>query len=574
MANKEFDNVQLFAEYDSSVGSSVVNVFGNKSKENIAYSLSKIKNWFPWLVPTNGSAGQILEWYNSVPTWRTNTNANTVKQTPSTDTNYHPLLIGYPNSSTRGFTPSEVTQQAYTNTNLFVKPDNGTLYAAGYFRTDITGQTVNLNHLTLSDGNTHVRRYIERTDDGSNNITNMPITGKPFLLEIELIRWASSTDYITRQLFTNANNPNEQYVRYCTNGTWGSWTIRVFTDTKVTSVGNHYAPTEDATAIISKDASSLTDATWGTTSFVTGVDVKRDAKGHVVDIALDSIKMPANPVPSDVVTGSGTAGYLTKWSGTHTVTDGPQLGSSTTTFLRNDGTWATPVDTNYYHKTGTWNGLTYTAAKVGSPEDLAFTIPTGTTSTTVALGNHTHAYTVPVGIVVKTGSSDQSHITLQTLMTWLITTKGYITSNTARSLTLYTSWSYAGNDILQLTIDGTAYELQLAGVIIEFDGYASDYQTGTFRLRIHSSPTVSFTPASGYTQFPASHIAEYTCNGSGYSPTWKMIATTADLSSYIPTSMLTVTKNTNVGITPSSNVFGYVSGLTAAAWNFQQSAKT
>lgn len=45
---------------------------------------------------------------------------------------------------------------------------------------------------------------------------------------------------------------------------------------------------------------------------------------------------------------------------------------------------------NYYHKTGSWNGLTYTAGKVGSPDDLSFTIPTGTTSTTVALGNHNH----------------------------------------------------------------------------------------------------------------------------------------------------------------------------------------
>lgn len=50
----------------------------------------------------------------------------------------------------------------------------------------------------------------------------------------------------------------------------------------------------------------------------------------------------------------------------------------------------TVTDTNYYHKTGTWSGLTYTAAKVGSPDDLAFTIPTGTTATTVALGNHNH----------------------------------------------------------------------------------------------------------------------------------------------------------------------------------------
>ena len=48
------------------------------------------------------------------------------------------------------------------------------------------------------------------------------------------------------------------------------------------------------------------------------------------------------------------------------------------------------TDTNYYHTTGSWNGLTYTATKVGSPGDLAFTIPTGTTATTVAVGNHAH----------------------------------------------------------------------------------------------------------------------------------------------------------------------------------------
>lgn len=47
-------------------------------------------------------------------------------------------------------------------------------------------------------------------------------------------------------------------------------------------------------------------------------------------------------------------------------------------------------NTNYYHKTGNWSGLTYTAAKVGSPDDLAFTIPTGTTSTTVLRGDHVY----------------------------------------------------------------------------------------------------------------------------------------------------------------------------------------
>lgn len=47
----------------------------------------------------------------------------------------------------------------------------------------------------------------------------------------------------------------------------------------------------------------------------------------------------------NVTTGTediGTSGCLAKFSGTKTITNGPQLGSATTTFLRNDGSWAVP----------------------------------------------------------------------------------------------------------------------------------------------------------------------------------------------------------------------------------------
>lgn len=67
------------------------------------------------------------------------------------------------------------------------------------------------------------------------------------------------------------------------------------TDTKVTSVGNHYTPAADTTAALTADASSSTAATWNSTSLVTGVNLQRDAKGHVVGVTVDSIKMPANP---------------------------------------------------------------------------------------------------------------------------------------------------------------------------------------------------------------------------------------------------------------------------------------
>lgn len=75
------------------------------------------------------------------------------------------------------------------------------------------------------------------------------------------------------------------------------------------------------------------------------------------------------------------------------------------------------TDTNYYHKTGSWSGLTYTAGKVGSPDDLAFTIPTGTTASTVAVGNHTHTTTIAT-------SSGTNQITLAHNTKYAITAGG------------------------------------------------------------------------------------------------------------------------------------------------------
>ena len=51
------------------------------------------------------------------------------------------------------------------------------------------------------------------------------------------------------------------------------------------------------------------------------------------------------PSITNNVTGSGTNGYIAKWNGANSVTNGPAIGTNTAQFLNNKGEWAVPPDT-------------------------------------------------------------------------------------------------------------------------------------------------------------------------------------------------------------------------------------
>lgn len=67
----------------------------------------------------------------------------------------------------------------------------------------------------------------------------------------------------------------------------------VFTDTKVTAVGNHYTPSADTNSQLTASASGAT-AAWSI-DVVKAVQLQRDAKGHVTGVTVTSGKIPANP---------------------------------------------------------------------------------------------------------------------------------------------------------------------------------------------------------------------------------------------------------------------------------------
>lgn len=182
----------------------------------------------------------------AAPSYIANTDTK-VAQNNSTSNSDYRLLLSYSADDTN------TTNTSYKSTNFKANPSTGALYAKGYDRYNITGQTLDVNTLTLSAGSPHTMHCIEKTAGGAANITNIPLTGQPFILDVELIRWGSTTDYITLQTFTSISDANNIYRRWCNSGTWRSWSK---------FVGDHTHVSADITDRII--TTKVDDLNWGT----------------------------------------------------------------------------------------------------------------------------------------------------------------------------------------------------------------------------------------------------------------------------------------------------------------------
>ena len=158
--------------------------------------------------------------------------------------------------------------------------------------------------------------------------------------------------------------------------------ITTYTNTKNTAGTTNKASTK--MFLVGATSQAASPQTYSNVNIYIGTDnclysngTKVSTEGHTHSYA------PTNHTHTTTIVASSGTNELTLQHGTkYAITAG---GDSFVFTMPSDN------NTNYYHTTGSWNGLTYTATANGGAGALAFTIPTGTSSTTVALGNHTHS---------------------------------------------------------------------------------------------------------------------------------------------------------------------------------------
>lgn len=231
---------------------------------------------------------------------------------------------------------------------------------------DVTGKTIDLNTLNLSDAPGQIKHYVEKTAGGSANITNAPLAGM-FLMVARNIRWASSTDYITEQVFVSVTTKKE-YGRWCTSGTWSAWVERNYTNTW-RGIQNNLtsdSATDSLSAAQGKALKALVDSkassghthSYAGSSSVGGAATSADKINTDAGSATQPVyirdgvpkattytlgkSVPASAVFTD--TWKALVGSTTTAAGTAGYAPAPAKGASNR-YLRCDGAWVVPPNT-------------------------------------------------------------------------------------------------------------------------------------------------------------------------------------------------------------------------------------
>ena len=312
---------------------------------------------------TKDAAGHVTG-VTSVALKSVNTNTDTkVTQTNTTTSADYRIILSANSNDTNE------TSSTRKSANFLANPSTGEFYAKGYRRTDLSGKTVDINTYNLSSGSPMRMFFIEKTNAGADNITNIPVASVPFLLDVELIRWISATDYVTRQIYTNATNPANSYVRYCTNGTWGEWTKRVYTDTTYSLSEAASGGTYKITLTTSTGSEVKTATVPAGTTSAYGL-VKLSSATNSTSTALAATPSAVKSAYDLANSANTLAGSKSTVSFTQTLTSGTKVGSIKINGTSKDIYAPTNTNTTYTFASGNTKGAFTVTPSGGSAQTV------------------------------------------------------------------------------------------------------------------------------------------------------------------------------------------------------------
>ena len=161
----------------------------------------------------------------------------------------------------------------------------------------LVDKNVSLNNYNLNTGKPTIKWYTCPTDGGGDGITGRPndTNKQAFLLKCESIRWASNTDYITKQTYIQGST-NTTYERYCVNGTWKAWG-EVYTS-------NNKPTASEIGAAASSHNHSASNITSGTLSVARGGTGLTASPSLLVNLASTSAASVLTASPRPGITGT------------------------------------------------------------------------------------------------------------------------------------------------------------------------------------------------------------------------------------------------------------------------------
>lgn len=262
----------------------------------------------------------------------------------------------------------------------------------------------------------------------------------------------------------------------------------VFTDTKVTSAANHYAPSTVSGSDKSASASGAS-AAWSI-DVVKGVTLNTDGKGHVTGISVTSGKIPANPNTDTKVTSAAnhyapaevTSAEIDAASGSATQLPTSSSGSLVqvvTGIKRDDKGHVVGVTS-----AGLWspdNNTTYTNEKLGNGYGTCSTAE-ATAAKTATLADYVLIKNGFVAIKFTYGLCASATLNINSKGAKPIYIRGAaVTATTAKEV--------LANDIAYFIYDGSNYQ---------FLGTDRIFGAGIVSLTI-SGKTITWTKADGST---------------------------------------------------------------------------